>query len=73
MSELRQRKLSEPQYGIPTSVDARSAGSAPRRRKNKSERDLLLFATPLILFLHVALVCLNVSFVIVANLGLIDI
>ena len=72
MAELRQRKLSEPHNGIPTSVDARSADPAAKRRKTKPERDLLLFATPLIIFLHIALVCSKTSYVVVANFSLFD-
>ena len=57
MAELRQRKVAEPQNTAPISADARSlAPAAKRPRRSHKESGLLLFATPLILFLHVALV-----------------
>ena len=57
MAELRQRKAAEPQNTAPISADARSLDPAAKRpRKSNKESGLLLFATPLILILHIALV-----------------
>ena len=57
MAELRQRKTAEPRNTAPIRVDARSPDPAAKRpRKSNQESRLLLFATPLILMLHIALV-----------------
>lgn len=59
MAELRQRKVAEPQIRAPISADARSLEvnpAAKRPRRGNKESGLLLFATPLILILHIALV-----------------
>ena len=57
MAELRRRKVAEPQNREPVSADARSNDHAANRpRRSSKESGLLLFATPLIVFLHIALV-----------------
>lgn len=59
MAELRQRKVVEPQNRAPISADTRSLEvdpAAKQPRRGNKESGLLLFATPLILILHIALV-----------------
>lgn len=57
MAELRQRKVAGYQNTAPISADARSLDPAAKRpRRSSKESGLLLFATPLILLLHIALV-----------------
>ncbi|KAL3147358.1 hypothetical protein ABBQ32_002840 [Trebouxia sp. C0010 RCD-2024] len=60
MAELRQRKVTERQARAPISVDARSPKAVKRPRRQHKESALLLFATPLIIILHIALVALSV-------------
>ena len=55
MAELRQRKVGEPQKRALTNAEARSLDTAAKRpRRSDKESGLLLFATPLIVFLHIA-------------------
>ena len=57
MAEIRQRKVTELTTRAPINADARSLDPAAKRpRRSNKESGLLLFATPLILILHIALV-----------------
>lgn len=58
MAELRQRKVAEPQGGAPINADARSPKlkALIRPPRQDKESGLLLFATPLIIILHIVLV-----------------
>ena len=56
MSELRQRKVPEVDAEVPSKSVAKPVEAAAKRQGTNSSRELLLFAAPLVLFLHVALV-----------------